>query len=193
MKILVHVCCGPCSVLPLLRLADEGHEVTGFWYNPNIHPYQEYLRRLNTLRREASGRGIPVLYDEGYDIEVHLGRLIAAMGEGRVRCHECYRLRLGTAARKAAAEGFPYFTTSLLISPHQRHEPVREVGEEMGKLHGVEFYYRDFRPWYQEGQELARESVMYRQAYCGCVFSERERYDKSLRTGGYRGDSHRDE
>lgn len=176
MNILYHICCGPCALYPLLKLADEGHEVTGLWYNPNIHPYQEYRRRLNTVTRELEAHGIPLIVNDRYELERHLERVLAAMHEGRIRCGECYSLRLGEAARVAAERGIPALTTSLLISPHQEHELVRRAGEEAAARHGLQFYYRDFRPWYQEARQLAASEVMYRQSYCGCIFSERERY-----------------
>lgn len=96
------------------------------------------------------------------------------------RCAHCYTIRLGTAAKYAADHGYDAFTSSLLISPYQNHELLKTVGETMGKKYGVEFYYRDFRPGFREGQAKAREMGLYMQKYCGCIFSEEDRYSTKI-------------
>ncbi|MCL5045517.1 MAG: epoxyqueuosine reductase QueH [Actinobacteria bacterium] len=174
MKLLVHTCCGPCAIYPLGALAEGGHAVTGFWYNPNIHPYKEYERRLETLKGMAAARDLPLIGKDSYDLEDFLNRVVGTPRPEH--CRLCYRMRLEEAARTAAEEGFPAFTTSLLISPYQKHETVREEGEAAAARHGVRFFYQDFRPHWREGVALSKEAGLYRQPYCGCIFSEKERY-----------------
>jgi len=159
---------------PLGALAGEGHDITAFWYNPNIHPYKEYERRLETLKELVAARDIPLIYRDGYDLEDFLARIIPTPRPGH--CRLCYRMRLEEAARAAAAGDFSAFTTSLLISPYQKHEVIKEEGEAAAARHGVGFFYEDFRSHWREGVTLSKEAGMYRQPYCGCIFSEKERY-----------------
>lgn len=156
--------------------------MTGFWYNPNIHPYTEYRRRLDALQQFAAAVELPIIYRDDYDLETHLGQ---TLGKGAPeRCRECYRMRLRATAEAARSGGYDAFTTSLLVSPYQQHDDLRALGEEIGQHSGVPFLYRDFRPHYRAGRQRAAELGLYRQPYCGCVFSEKERY---LRRGGVRG------
>ena len=166
---------------PVSLLREEGHAVTGFWYNPNIHPYMEYRRRLEALQQFATAVDLPVIWRDDYDLKVHL-RLTLGKGVPE-RCRECYRMRLTAAAEAARAGGYDAFTTSLLVSPYQQHDLLRELGEEIGRRIGVAFLYRDYRPHYRAGRQRAAELGLYRQPYCGCVFSEKDRY---LRRGGVR-------
>lgn len=179
MRVLLHTCCGPCAVAPVARLREEGHQVTGFWYNPNIHPYTEYQRRLEALQQFAAAAEVPVVWRDDYDLEGYLG--LALGKQVPARCRECYRMRLAAAADEAKAGGYDAFTTSLLVSPYQQHDLLRELGEEIGRDKGVQFLYRDFRPDFRSGRQRAAELGLYRQQYCGCIFSEKERY---LRPGG---------
>ena len=156
MNTLLHICCAPCANQCIRVLREEGRDVTGFWYNPNIHPFTEYRSRRNGLR--------PFVRAVAEDIS-H-------------RCIKCYEMRLMETAKQAKEGGFDSFTSSLFISPYQNHELMKEVAQRAGEIYGVEFLYRDFRPWFKEGQEKARELGFYIQKYCGCVFSEEERYLK---------------
>jgi predicted adenine nucleotide alpha hydrolase (AANH) superfamily ATPase len=173
MKILLHICCGPCALYPLRVLAEEGHEVTGFFYNHNIHPFQEYDRRLVAARQMAEQTGLTLMVRDDYDVEGFLANVASAPQE---RCGYCYGSRLRATAEAAATEGFHAFTSSLLYSRYQRHEEIRTSGEQAALEYGVPFLYRDFRPGWQEGIKRSKEMGLYRQQYCGCIYSEKERY-----------------
>lgn len=173
MRILLHTCCGPCTIYPLKFLRDNDFEVTGYFYNPNIHPYTEWRQRKETLAEFARNNALPVVFDESYELEEFL-RLVAYR-EGS-RCQVCYHTRLKRAASVARKGKFDFFTTTLLVSPFQKHELIREIGEEVARESGVPFYYADFRPGFKEATALSRELGMYRQQYCGCIYSEKERY-----------------
>ena len=176
MKTLLHICCAPCANQPIEVLRTDGLEVVGFWYNPNIHPFTEYRARRNCLREDAATIELPVIEKNDYGLRPFV-RSVAEDIEHR--CGKCYEMRLYEAAKTAAEGGFDSFTSSLFISPYQRHELMREVAERAAFEYGVKFEYRDFRPYFRAGQEKARELDMYIQKYCGCVFSEEERYIKA--------------
>ena len=173
MTTLMHICCAPCANRPIARLREEGIAVTGFWYNPNIHPYTEYQARKRTLEGYAREIGMELIVGGTYDLRPFI---TAVAGDIDGRCAYCYRVRMEAAARYAAENGFDSFTTSLLISPYQDHQGIAAAAREMGERYGVEFLYRDFRPLFQEGQQFAREHGFYMQKYCGCIFSEEDRY-----------------
>lgn len=173
MHILTHICCGPCAIFPVARLREQGHQVRGFFYNPNIHPYQEFARRLDTLEQYAEAENLPVIYRRRYSPNEYLREVVYR--ENR-RCQICYYLRLQEAARIARKGKFDAFTTTLLVSPYQKHDLVRAIGEAVGEEHGVPFYYEDFRPGYAESVRRSKALGMYRQPYCGCIYSEGERY-----------------
>lgn len=173
-KILLHTCCASCTTYVRKKLEDEGFEVTGFFYNPNIHPYTEYEKRLMSLKLYASLTELPMIYRENYELEDYLEEI--EFGKMTKRCELCYRLRLRKAAETAQKEGFEYFTTTLLISPHQKHDVLKAIGEEIGREFGVKFYYQDFRPGFSDSQKISRQMNLYRQKYCGCIFSEKETF-----------------
>ena len=175
MKTLLHICCAPCANMPIEVLRTDGIEVAGYWYNPNIHPFTEYRSRRNCVQDYAKAIQLPLILKDEYGLRPFV-REVADDIEGR--CVKCYEMRLFDTARQAAEGGFDSFTSSLFISPYQNHELMREVAERAAKEYNVEFLYRDFRPYFKEGQEKARELEMYIQKFCGCVFSEQERYLK---------------
>ena len=175
MKILLHTCCGPCSIFPTMRLADEGHEFSLYYFNPNIHPYKEFKRRLNTLREYALLKKYTLIVDKNYLLEECVRGML---DEPTVRCAYCYRVRLEKTAIYAKENDFEAFSTSLLVSPYQKHDLIKLIAEEIAAKVGIPFYYEDYRNGYQEGVEVSKELEMYRQPYCGCVFSERDRYEK---------------
>ena len=181
MRILLHICCGPCAAFPVRHLCEQGHELTGYFYNPNIHPYKEFRRRLDTSREFAAKEGLDLVVDDAYTLEDFLAGALAA---GADRCRACYELRLDRAAAYAAAHGYDCFTTTLLVSPYQRHEAIRAAGERAADGAGVPFLYIDFRPGWPEGVRISKELELYRQPYCGCVFSERDRYYKPRKGEG---------
>jgi len=175
MRILLHTCCGPCALFPLRTLRVAGHDVTGFFYNPNIHPYQEYLLRRDAVVRMAELETMPLIMHDDYDLEGFLANVAAAPEQ---RCSYCYALRLRATARAAAEGGFDAFSAALLYSRYQKHDEIRELGEQIGREFGVAFHYQDFRPGWQEGIRLSKELGLYRQQYCGCIYSEKERYHR---------------
>ncbi|HLB24967.1 MAG TPA: epoxyqueuosine reductase QueH [Nitrospirota bacterium] len=175
MKLLMHVCCGPCLIYPLKVLRSEGLSVDGFFYNPNIHPYMEFKKRMECMEDYAKAQGMRVASEVGYDLEDFLRRVVWREDE---RCASCYEIRLRKTAQAAADSGYKAFTTTLLYSKYQKHELIVQIGNVVARDTGVEFIYRDFREGWGEGQELSRELNMYRQKYCGCVYSEKERYLK---------------
>ncbi|MBQ9968782.1 MAG: epoxyqueuosine reductase QueH [Oscillospiraceae bacterium] len=176
MKVLLHICCAPCANRPLALLQEQGHEVTGFWYNPNIHPFTEYRSRRNTVRAYLDEIGVALIEQNDYALRP----FVRAVAEDIARrCVKCYELRLMETARTAREQGFDAFTSSLFISPYQNHSLMQEVAQRAAEAYGVQFLYEDFRPLFREGQDFAREHGFYMQKYCGCVFSEEERYLKA--------------
>ncbi len=174
----MHICCGPCSYYPLKILAAQGIMPVGYFFNPNIHPFREYERRVQALQSVAEEFSLPMLWDEqGYDIEGWFRR-IGERREQAMRCPACYRIRLEATARKTVEAGMDTFTTTLLYSRYQRHDVIAETGSELAEQYGVKFYYHDFREGWQQGIDMAVTAGIYRQPYCGCIFSERERYAK---------------
>jgi len=173
MRTLLHTCCGPCALYPLRTLRSAGHDVTGFFYNPNIHPYQEYVLRRDAVVRMAEQESMPLIMHDDYDLEGFLSNVAAAPDR---RCTYCYASRLRASAQVAAREGFDAFSAALLYSRYQKHEEIRELGEQIGREYGVAFHYQDFRPGWQEGIRLSKELGLYRQKYCGCIYSEKDRY-----------------
>ena len=176
MKTLLHICCAPCANQCIEVLRGDKIEVTGFWYNPNIHPYTEYRARRDCLREYAGTIELPLLEKNDYALRPFV-RAVAEDLEHR--CVKCYEMRLFEAAKAAKEGGFDSFTSSLFISPYQNFELMRETAERAAKEYNVEFLFRDFRPYFRAGQERARELGFYMQKYCGCVFSEEERYIKA--------------
>jgi predicted adenine nucleotide alpha hydrolase (AANH) superfamily ATPase len=260
-RILVHICCAPCFTFVHQDLSGEGHEILGYFFNPNIHPYQEFLKRLHCLQRYTSLRPVEVVFDKEYDLDKYLvGALqarydtpayfkkssIQRKGDGSFqekievkeslqikltprndtegatmvinvkenitkaqdalnrskdngpglaegihgvqdqekmsnsdlnpRCGYCIALRLAKTVEYAAANGFDGFTTTLLLSKYQPHDYIHTIGEQLAAKHGVEFYYKDFRIGWKESIRLSKELELYRQQYCGCIFSEYERF-----------------
>ena len=173
MNTLMHICCAPCANRPIAQLREEGVGVTGFWFNPNIHPYTEYQARKRTLEEYSKEIGMKLVIGGTYDLRSFITNVADNID---ARCGYCYRVRMEETAKYAAENGYDSFTTSLLISPYQNHEAICAVAKAMGDKHGVEFLYRDFRPLFRDGQDYAREHGMYMQKYCGCIFSEEDRY-----------------
>ncbi len=177
MKILLHVCCGPCTIYPLDVLRAQGHSVQGYFFNPNIHPYKEFRRRINALREFADLEKFSVNIDDNYGLQKYLRRVVF---HEQHRCSICYDMRLEQVARNAEKMGVDAFTSTLLYSRYQKHEQIREKGEQLAKRFSVEFYYEDFRTGWQNGIDRSLEMGLYRQPYCGCIYSEQERYDKKI-------------
>lgn len=181
MRVLLHMCCGPCAIMPLRMLAQAGHEVVGWFYNPNVHPLAEYLRRREGAAQVAAAHGIVIHFPEPetaeYDVAAWCREALAEPGG---RCLYCRESRLDAAAEAARRLGCETFTSSLLYSRRQDHEGMRKAGENASAKRGISFLYRDFRPFWQDGIAASKELGIYRQQYCGCVFSEEERYARDL-------------
>ena len=173
MKALIHICCANCLIYPLKVLCEEGWEVRGFFYNPNIHPYQEYKRRLEAVQEYEKQTSIEVIYRDEYNLEAFL-RGVAFREEER--CRFCHQLRLEATTHVSKQGKFDAFTSTLLHSRHQNHELIKATGEALAKKHGVQFLARDFREGWKEGIEESKSLKLYRQQYCGCIYSEKERY-----------------
>jgi hypothetical protein len=176
--LLVHACCGPCAITVFQTLLGRGEDIRGFYYNPNIHPLSEYLRRKEALASVGGRLAVAISFaDSEYDPVLFLR--MAAFRE-KDRCRQCYALRLDRCAREAMRLGCGSFTTTLLYSKYQDHQAIREAGEEAARSSGVTFAYEDFRSGWEEGIRLSKQWELYRQAYCGCIYSEYDRYRKKL-------------
>lgn len=173
MKILLHICCAPCAIYPVKEMRSNGMEVTGFFFNHNIHPYTEYRRRLDTVGEYAEKIDLEVIYRDEYRLEDFLGAVAPTPGE---RCLYCYSSRLEAVAATAAELGFDAYSSSLLYSRYQKHDAIKELGERIGIKYGVTFHYDDYRRGWKEGIEISKKMGLYRQQYCGCIYSEKERY-----------------
>ena len=176
MKILLHICCANCAIYPLERMEEKGDDVTGFFFNPNIHPYQEYRKRLDTLKQYSQKARLKVIYRDEYLLDEFLRNVSHRVEE---RCQYCYSVRLEATAREARDQGFDRFSTTLLQSSHQNHALIKETGEHIAQEIGVPFYYEDFRKGWRRGLEVSKSLGLYRQQYCGCIYSEKERFLKS--------------
>lgn len=173
MKILLHTCCAPCSIYPINVLREKQMDVTGFFYRHNIHPHTECLRREGTLEAYASEIDLRVIYQKGYDLEGFIRNVVFREVD---RCEYCYHDRLRSTALIAKRGRFDCFTTSLLYSKFQKHERIKAIGESVGRTVGVPFFYHDFRVGWKDGIDMSKRLKMYRQQYCGCIYSEKERY-----------------
>lgn len=172
-KILLHHCCAPCSINVLDELSKE-RDIEGFWYNPNIHPNGEHENRFKSLEQLLRSRDIILHVKDGssYDIDAWKANAPPSPPE---RCSYCYYLRMNETAFTAKQAGIPEFSTTLLSSPYQKHDIIKQIGERVARAYGLKFYYKDFRPSYYEGRNKARRDGMYMQKYCGCEFSITER------------------
>lgn|SRR5690554_3323715 len=174
MKLLIHACCAPCFIAPYHHLKEE-HEITAFWFNHNIHPYTEYQKRLATLRDFVTKNNISYIEKDEYDLDRFIQN--AVFRESK-RCISCYYERLKYTAIVAKKGKFDAFTSTLLYSKYQDHQLMIEIAESLAKEYDVKFFYQDFREYWKEGIELSKAEGMYRQQYCGCIYSERDRYYK---------------
>ena len=171
-KILMHTCCAPCSTYVIKKLREEGYtDITSYWYNFNIQPYDEFKLRLETLKKYTQMVNIPLVVDDYYNLKEFLQNVFNYQG---VRCEYCYKARLEKAVKYAKENGFDCFTTTLLVSPYQKHELLIKICKELSLKYNIEFVYYDFREGYREGQQMAKEAGLYRQKYCGCIFSRDE-------------------
>jgi len=171
--LLVHSCCAHCAAYSTDYWRKQGYEVSLLWYNPNIHPFTEHQHRLEAMKSLAKEMNLPLIVDEGYDIIAYFRQVTGHEAE---RCQHCFRLRLSKTAETARQQGFSAFTTTLLISPHQKHDLLREIGNNVAEEKGVDFLYIDLRKRYSDSRRMTKALNLYRQQYCGCIYSEWERY-----------------
>ena len=171
-SVLVHCCCAHCAAYTVEHWR-QGYEVSALWYNPNIHPYTEHQQRLDSMKSLAQELKLPLIIHEDYDIIEYFRRVV---GHEAQRCRYCFDLRLSKTAEIARENDFNAFTTTLLISPQQKHDIIQETGIRIADEHGPEFLYADLRKRYSESRHMTKPLNLYRQQYCGCIYSEWERY-----------------
>ncbi len=178
-SLLLHACCAPCSSY-VLEYLTKYFDITILYYNPNITPYEEYQKRISELKRLLNEMPLSSklsVIDGKYDPNEFYGISsgLEDLPEGGERCFKCYRLRMEEAAEYASQNGFDYFTTTLSISPHKNAEKINEIGAQLEKEYKVRYLYADFkkRDGYKRSIELSHQYDLYRQNYCGCVFSKR--------------------
>ena len=176
-NILLHCCCAPCSVSCVEPLKEEGFALTAFWYNPNIHPFKEYEARRNCLIDYAKELNLSLKVMEDYGLCEFVKNVAKDINS---RCIYCYEHRLEQTAKYAKENGFDGFTSTLFASLYQNHEMMKTFAENLSKKYDIPFVYRDFRPNFREGNQKARQEGLYMQKYCGCIFSEQDRYQKQI-------------
>lgn len=176
MKILLHICCAPCAIYPVKTLRDAGHEVMGYFYRANIHPFSECQKREQALIDYANDIDLTMIWQKGYEMEKFLRQMVFRESD---RCRLCYYDRLKATAMIAKKGKFNAFSTTLLYSKFQKHDQIREIGESLGKQYSTPFFYEDFRKEWKSGIEESKSLGMYRQQYCGCIYSEKERFYKT--------------
>ena len=192
-KLLLHVCCAPCSS-HCLSVLEPFFDITVFYYNPNISPIEEYQRRLNEEKKYLSlvHPNIKIV-DAKYDNEKfeELSKGLEDLKEGGERCKKCYQMRLEKTGEYAKLNGFDYFTTTLTVSPYKHSATLNEIGDEVSRRGGVKYLFSDFKKedGYKHSIELSKKYNLYRQDYCGCKFSkaQREKYLQSKNTEDYDG------
>lgn len=175
MKLLMHICCANCSLYPLHTIQERGIKVHGLWFNPNIHPFTEYQARLGAVKELQDNWGLDIEYKDHYGLKEFIRGVV---NNENNRCSYCYSTRLEETAKKAKDSGMDGFTTSLLVSPYQKFELINEIGASLQDRYDVEFFTEDFRTGWHDGVKMSRRLGFYRQKYCGCIYSEMERYMK---------------
>lgn len=179
-KILLHACCAPCSVSVVEWLKKASFEPTIFWFNPNINPFVEFKMRKQALEQFAKSQELEFVDGGHYNFKKFLLSLNGKFNF-KTRCQSCYFLRLRASVEFAKKNGFKSFSTTLLVSPYQNHNQIISLAESLAKGFNLEFFYFDFRQFFRQGQQKARQLGLYMQKYCGCIFSEEERFNKKAR------------
>ncbi len=174
MKLLLHMCCAPCSTYPIKYMREQAIDIDGIFFNPNIHPIDEFERRKNTVKQYSEMINLNVEYLDDYMEDTWK----TYDNQNDDRCTMCYTIRLDKVAKTAKEKGYDAFSTSLLVSPYQKHDLIKQLGERFAKKYNIAFYYYDFRPFFREGQTIAKEMNLYRQKYCGCIISYNERLER---------------
>lgn len=169
MRLLLHICCGPCSIYPLKVLKDNAFDVTGLFYNPNIHPENEFDLRLNSADLYAKKINLEIIKIKPRQED--FSEYISFNTEKPARCQLCYKMRLEKAAETAKELNFDFFSTTLLVSPYQDHNKLKSIGQTISEKTGVKFFYYDFREGFMNSRIIAKENNLYLQKYCGCDYS----------------------
>jgi epoxyqueuosine reductase len=176
MKILLHICCAPCAVYTIEKLRERYKHIECFFYNPNIHPVSEYEKRKASCLELSRVAGINIIFHKDLHFEDFFRKI--AFHEKDTRCGLCWQLRLEETAGYAVKNGFGGFTSTLFISPYQDHERLRYIAKAAQERYSVPFIYEDFRPGFRKSHESSRGMGLYHQKYCGCIYSERDRFLK---------------
>lgn len=174
-KVLMHICCANCAIYPYLFLKSSGLDIECFWFNPNIHPYIEYKKRLDSLKKLQSLWNLQIQYNDYYGLIEFIKNTI---NNENNRCEYCYKVRLEETAKKAIEFSIDTFTTSLLVSPFQKFDMIIDIGKEIENKFSVIFYYEDLRKGFMKGRQISRELGLYQQRYCGCIYSEMEKFKR---------------
>lgn len=174
MKLLMHTCCAPCSVYCIDELRSRGIEPTLYWYNPNIHPYTEYMARRDCVKEYAQKINVKAVFEDEYGLDEFCKNV---SGNINARCvNYCYPVRLRKTFEYAKANGYDTVTTTLLYSIYQKHDFIKKLMEDLSKKFEIDFLYIDFRKGFWQGHEKAIEQGLYMQKYCGCIFSEEQSF-----------------
>ena len=177
MNVLLHICCAPCEIYPVENLRKAGESIAGFFYNPNIHPYSEYLKRKEEVEKYSKELALNVTIGN-YDLEDYFQHIVYDESLKKNRCPVCWWVRIRKTAQFAKECSFDAFTTTLLGSPYQDHEVIKKLCEDVANTLGVKFYYEDLRKGFSQAHDKAKAKGIYCQNYCGCLFSEKERIEK---------------
>ena len=179
MKVLLHTCCAPCSVYCIDELRKENIEPTLYWYNPNIHPFTEYKARKDCLKEYANSINVQAIFEDEYGLDEFCKNVANSI---ETRCIDyCYPIRLRKTFEYAKENGYDTVSTTLLYSIYQKHDYIKKLCEDLSEEYGINFLYRDFRVGFWEGHTKAKELGLYMQKYCGCIYSEEDRYVKKCK------------
>ena len=168
-RFLLHACCAPCAEYPVFDLISQGIRPDILYYNPNIHPLFEFERRKEQVKKLGSLYNVSCFYIDDFRMDDYLSKVWE--GKYESRCDMCYQIRLDYVARYASEHGYDAFSTSLLVSPYQQHDKIVKIAYSCAEKYNVRFAYTDWRPHFREGQEMAKNHELYRQKYCGCIYS----------------------
>ena len=188
MDLLLHCCCGPCANGSIPQLTAAGYELFCWFWNPNIHPYQEHKHRRQSFVELMEHLSLPYQASKDYPLETWLKSVAE---EPEKRCLYCYETRIAAAAQKTAEMGIKAFSTTLLVSPYQNREIICKLGNQYAQQYGISFVDMDLRPGFREGNERSRQMGLYMQKYCGCIYSEKDRYVRPKRKGEIAKDDHK--
>lgn len=177
--VLLHICCGPCSIYPVRFFKERKIRFIGFFFNPNIHPYKEFRERIKALQTVSLKENFEIIWNKNYGLRYFIKETFMYWDNPLKRCEICYILRLRETVKTALKLKAEAFTTTLLYSIYQKHQLIKEIAEDLSYKYKIPFLYEDFRTGYNEGQKEAKNLGISLQSYCGCIFSEEEKYSKT--------------